>query len=93
MAVRHAEGAIRFTQNRINSGNSRISQTGELVVLMTTLDWALRADSSGVDLLVVDTEGFEAGVIRGAPQSAGSVAQNCTRNDASQRRGSAGMTV
>lgn len=65
LAVGDSEGSIRFTQNRLNSGNSRVSQTGEVVVAMTTLDSALQDDASVVDLVVMDTEGFEVRALRG----------------------------
>jgi FkbM family methyltransferase len=66
-AVGDSEGSIRFTQNIINTGNSRISQTGEVVVPVTTLDAALQPASwPHTDLLVMDTEGFEVHAMRGA---------------------------
>jgi FkbM family methyltransferase len=69
LAVGDSEGSIRFTQNRLNSGNSRVSQTGEVVVAMTTLDSALESDASRVDLVVMDTEGFEVRALRGASRT------------------------
>lgn len=60
--------SIRFTHNITNSGNSRIAHKGELEVQMRTLDGVL-SRKSGVDLLVVDTEGFETNVLRGAVQT------------------------
>ncbi len=68
-AIGATSGSIRFTQNRVNSGNSRVSQTGEIVVPMTTLDSVLEADGSPVDLVVMDTEGFETHAMRGAVQT------------------------
>jgi FkbM family methyltransferase len=66
-AVGDCEDSIRFTQNTINTGNSRISQTGEVVVPVTTLDAALPpATWPHTDLLVMDTEGFEVHAMRGA---------------------------
>jgi FkbM family methyltransferase len=66
-AVGDSQGSIRFTQNTINTGNSRISQTGEVVVAVTTLDAALPpAAWPHTDLLVMDTEGFEVHAMRGA---------------------------
>jgi FkbM family methyltransferase len=66
-AVGDSEGSIRFTQNAINTGNSRISQTGEVVVPVTTLDAVLQpATWPYTDLLVMDTEGFEVHAMRGA---------------------------
>jgi FkbM family methyltransferase len=69
-AVGDTEGSIRFAENPINTGNSRVSQMGNVVVPMTTLDVALnKPDWTGTDLLVLDTEGFEVHAMRGAMQS------------------------
>lgn len=68
-AVGDSGGVIRFTHNRLNSGNSRVCDGGETEVTLTTLDRALGADASVVDLLVMDTEGFESHAIRGSPQT------------------------
>ena len=68
-AVGDSGGVIRFTRNRLNSGNSRVSASGETEVSLTTLDRVLGADTAEVDLLVMDTEGFEAHAIRGGPQT------------------------
>lgn len=69
LAVGDSKGDIQFTENRINSGNSRVSQNGEISVAVTTLDAALPAEWPAIDLLVMDTEGFEVHAIRGAAQS------------------------
>jgi FkbM family methyltransferase len=66
-AVGAEAGSVRFTENRLNTGNSRLSELGEVVVEMTTLDAAL--SSAKIDLLVMDTEGSEARAIQGAPRS------------------------
>jgi FkbM family methyltransferase len=68
-AVGNSAGNVRFTQNPINTGNSRISSVGEVVVPMTTLDTALQPEGKVTDLLVLDTEGFEAYAMRGGPQT------------------------
>jgi len=66
-AIGDTEGSVRFTQNPINSGNSRVSSTGEIVVPVSTLDAALQREAwTHTDLLVLDTEGFEARAMRGA---------------------------
>jgi FkbM family methyltransferase len=66
-AIGDTEGSVRFTQNPINTGNSRVSNTGEIVVPVSTLDAALKREGWGhTDLLVLDTEGFEARAMRGA---------------------------
>ncbi|HKE92701.1 MAG TPA: FkbM family methyltransferase [Povalibacter sp.] len=68
-AVGDAAGTVRFTENRINSGNSRISRdSGEIQVAVVTLDASLPTWPT-IDLLVVDVEGFEVNVMRGAPQT------------------------
>jgi len=64
-AAGDTEGTIRFTENRINSGNSRVSQTGEVEVQVSRLDTVL-ADVPRIDLMVMDTEGFEVRAMRGA---------------------------
>jgi FkbM family methyltransferase len=64
-AVGNSEGSVRFTQNPINTGNSRISRDGEVIVPMTTLDVALQPEWKVTDLLVLDTEGFEVYAMRG----------------------------
>ena len=68
-AVGSSEGNVRFTQNPINTGNSRISSVGEVVVPVTTLDIAFRPEGQVTDLLVLDTEGFEAYAMRGGLQT------------------------
>jgi FkbM family methyltransferase len=69
LAVGYVAGSIRFTENRINSGNSRVSQSGEVIVTVTTLDAALPKEWPRTDLLIMDTEGFEVHAIRGAMSS------------------------
>lgn len=56
-------GEVRFTENRINRGNSRVSATGEIAVPMYRLDWL--TDQS-IDLLIMDIEGYEVHALRGA---------------------------
>lgn len=68
-AVGAMEGSVRFTENPINTGNSRISPVGESFVPMTTLDTALRFQRRDTDLLVLDVEGFEVHAMRGATWS------------------------
>lgn len=62
------EGQIGFTLNSINSGNSRVSSSGDVMVPVMTLDSALSADATDIDLLVMDVEGFEVHAIRGGAQ-------------------------
>jgi FkbM family methyltransferase len=65
MAAGESDGTVRFTENRINSGNSRIAVSGEVEVQVSRLDAVLPAWPQ-VDLLVMDTEGFEVRAMRGA---------------------------
>jgi FkbM family methyltransferase len=65
VAAGDCEGTVRFTENKINSGNSRVSQIGEVEVPVSCLDTILR-DDAPIDLLVMDTEGFEVRAMRGA---------------------------
>jgi FkbM family methyltransferase len=61
-------GDIQFTENAINTGNSRIALTcGEITVKLATLDATLPEDWDQVDLIVMDTEGSEVAAMRGAP--------------------------
>jgi FkbM family methyltransferase len=70
LAIGDSEGSVHFTENPINTGNSRISRTGEVIVPVTTLDVALPAVLwPHTDLLVLDTEGFEVHAMRGAPHT------------------------
>jgi FkbM family methyltransferase len=65
LAVGDSAGCVRFTENPINTGNSRVASTGEVEVQMTTLDAALPG-TAPIQLLVIDTEGFEVHALRGA---------------------------
>jgi FkbM family methyltransferase len=60
-------GSIQFTENNINTGNSRVAPSdGEITVAMETLDRTIAADWDSIDLIVMDTEGSEVAVMRGA---------------------------
>lgn len=65
-AVGDARGTVRFTENVINTGNSRVSRRGEITVPVVTLDEAIAPEWPAIDLLIVDAEGFEVRVLRGA---------------------------
>lgn len=67
-ALGDCAGSVRFTHNLTNSGNSRVAARGELQIPLRTLDSVLSHDGP-IDLLVVDTEGCEAHVLRGAAQT------------------------
>jgi FkbM family methyltransferase len=70
VAVGAVPGTVRFTENRINTGNSRVSrETGEIEVAVRTLDSTLPLAWEMIDLMVMDVEGFEVNAMRGAPQT------------------------
>lgn len=60
-------GRIQFTENSINTGNSRIAPAyGEITVDLDTLDRTVPADWDPIELIVMDTEGSEVAAMRGA---------------------------
>jgi FkbM family methyltransferase len=60
-------GRIQFTENSINTGNSRVAPSdGEITVNVETLDRTIAADWDSIDLIVMDTEGSEVAAMRGA---------------------------
>ena len=65
VAAGDSPGTVRFTHNPINSGNSRISAAGDIEVQVKRLDDVLES-SPAIDMLVMDTEGFEVHAMRGA---------------------------
>jgi FkbM family methyltransferase len=66
-ALGDRSGKIQFTENSINTGNSRVAPSnGEITVDMETLDSTIAADWASIDLIVMDTEGSEVAVMRGA---------------------------
>jgi FkbM family methyltransferase len=63
-------GKIQFTENSINTGNSRVAPAdGEITVDLDTLDRTLPTDWTSIDLIVMDTEGSEVAVMHGARMS------------------------
>jgi len=63
-------GTIQFTENSINTGNSRVAPAdGEITVSLDTLDRTLPTEWASIDLIVMDTEGSEVEVMRGAQMS------------------------
>lgn len=63
-------GKIQFTENSINTGNSRVAPAdGEITVSLETLDRTIPADWASIDLIVMDTEGSEVAVMQGARMS------------------------
>lgn len=70
VALGRRQGKLRFTENCINSGNSRIAELdGEIVVNVDTLDHCLPPDWRTIDLMVMDIEGSEAAAMQGAPKA------------------------
>ena len=66
-ALGERSGKIQFTENSINTGNSRVARSdGEITVEMETLDRTIAADWGSIDLIVMDTEGSEVAAMRGA---------------------------
>jgi FkbM family methyltransferase len=66
-ALGEKPGKIQFTENNINTGNSRVAPSdGEIIVDMETLDRTIAADWDSIDLIVMDTEGSEVAAMRGA---------------------------
>jgi FkbM family methyltransferase len=69
-AVGDRAGEIQFTENSINTGNSRVAPAdGEITVNLETLDRTIPADWAFIDLIVMDTEGSEVAAMRGAQAS------------------------
>jgi len=69
-AVGDRAGEIQFTENSINTGNSRVAPAdGEITVNLETLDRTIPADWASIDLIVMDTEGSEVAAMRGAQAS------------------------
>ena len=65
-AIGESPGKIRFTENRINTGNSRIDRlSGGIEVSMDSLDRSVPPQWPAVDLLVMDVEGNEVAAMRG----------------------------
>jgi FkbM family methyltransferase len=66
-AVGESPGMIRFTENRINTGNCRVDMSGGgLAVRMDTLDRSVPPEWDSIDLIVMDVEGSEVAAMRGA---------------------------
>jgi FkbM family methyltransferase len=66
-ALADRSGNIQFTENSINTGNSRIAPAdGEITVTLETLDRTIPPEWNSIDLIVMDTEGSEVAVMRGA---------------------------
>jgi len=66
-AVGNESGTLSFSESRI-SANSRVSETGQVKVPCVRLDDELR-DVPRIDVLKIDTEGYETHVLRGAGET------------------------
>jgi FkbM family methyltransferase len=65
-ALGERPGTIRFTENRINTGNSRVAMSsGELHVPVDALDRTIPLEWESIDLIVMDVEGSEVAAMRG----------------------------
>jgi FkbM family methyltransferase len=65
-ALGESPGTIRFTENRINTGNSRVAMSnGELDVPVDALDRSIPLEWESIDLIVMDIEGSEVAAMRG----------------------------
>jgi FkbM family methyltransferase len=70
IAVGERSGRARFTENRINTGNSRLSaRGGNVEVVLDTLDATIPGDWDSIDLIAMDVEGAEVRAMRGAPRT------------------------
>ena len=66
-AIGESPGRIRFTENQINTGNSRVDMShGALEVPVDTLDRTVPPEWESIDLIVMDIEGSEVAAMRGA---------------------------
>jgi FkbM family methyltransferase len=67
VALGQQPGRLLFTENSINTGNSRIAdKTGEILVEVDTLDRCVPPGWNVIDLMVMDIEGSEVAAMRGA---------------------------
>jgi FkbM family methyltransferase len=67
VALGQQPGKLLFTENSINTGNSRIAAaTGEILVDVDTLDRCVPPEWDAIDLMVMDIEGSEVAAMRGA---------------------------
>ena len=70
VAVGEQSGRARFTENRINTGNSRLSaHSGNVEVALETLDATIPDEWDAIDLMVMDIEGAEVRAMRGAART------------------------
>jgi len=70
IAVGEKASHARFMENKINTGNSRLSaRHGDVEVEIDTLDATMPSDWETIDLMVMDVEGAEVLAMRGAPHT------------------------
>lgn len=66
VALSNKKGNIRMTTSQANSQNSMVNNSGNLLVSATTLNMFIKKNGiSSIDLLKIDTETFEAHVLKG----------------------------
>jgi FkbM family methyltransferase len=66
-AVGDKQGTLSFSEGQM-SANSRVCESGSLKVPCVTLDAEL-SDVPSIDILKIDTEGYETNVLRGASET------------------------
>ncbi len=70
VALSNKQGSVRMSTSGINTQNSMVSNSGNLVVPATTLNMFTKKNYiSQIDLLKIDTETFEAHVLRGGDRA------------------------
>lgn len=70
IALSDKQGNVRMTIPEVGTQNSMVSNSGSLVVPATTLDMFIKRNGiSSIDLLKIDTETFEAHVLKGGKRA------------------------
>jgi len=66
IALSNKQGNIRMATSETNTQNSMVNKSGNLLVSVTTLNMFIKKNGiSSIDLLKIDTETFEAHVLKG----------------------------
>lgn len=70
IALSDKQGDVRMTVSEIGTQNSMVSNSGNLIVPATTLDMFVKKNNiSSINLLKIDTETFEAHVLKGGTRA------------------------
>lgn len=70
IAISNKQGNVRMITSEENTQNSMINNSGNLLVSATTLDMFVKENNiSSIDLLKIDTETFEAHVLKGGTRA------------------------